>query len=115
VISQRLVRLTCPHCRDVEVIAPRIREALGVGADEVFHIGRGCTQCEGLGVHKRQAVYEMLVMSQRLRELVVPGAEADTIHRVAVEEGMRPITQAAVALARTGAISLAEVWRVRAD
>lgn len=115
VISQRLVRLTCPHCRDVEVIAPRIREALGVAADEVFHIGRGCTQCEGLGVHKRQAVYEMLVMSQRLRELVLPGAEADTIHRVAVEEGMRPITQAAVALARTGAISLAEVWRVRAD
>ena len=67
------------------------------------------------GVYKRQAVYEFLVMSPRLRELVVPGAEADTIHRVAVEEGMRPITQAAVALARSGAISLAEAWRVRAD
>ncbi len=115
VISQRLVRLTCPHCREVEAIDPHVREALGVGADEVFHHGRGCSQCEGLGVYKRQAVYELLVMSPRLRELVVPGAEADTIHRIAVEEGMRPITQAAVALARNGAISLAEAWRVRAD
>ena len=92
-----------------------MREPLGVGSDEVFHRGRGCSQCEGLGVHRRQAVYELLVMSPRLRELIMPGAEADTIHRVAVEEGMRPITQAAVALARSGAISLAEAWRVRAD
>lgn len=115
VMSQRLVRLTCANCREVEQVPARIREALGVGADEVFHAGRGCAQCEGLGVHGRRAVYELLVMSPRLRELVVPGAEADTIHRVAVEEGMVPITQAAVALARSGEISLSEAWRVRAD
>lgn len=115
VISQRLVRLTCPHCREVEAVDAHVRDWLGVGADEVFHRGRGCNQCEGLGVHGRRAVYELLVVTPRLRELIVPGAEADAIHRVAVEEGMRPITQAAVALARSGAISLAEVWRVRAD
>ncbi len=115
VMSQRLVRITCPHCREVEQVPARIREALGVGADEVFHTGRGCARCEGLGVHGRRAVYELLVMSPRLRELVVPGAEADSIHRVAVEEGMVPITQAAVALARSGEISLSEAWRVRAD
>lgn len=114
VMSQRLVRLTCAHCREVEQVPARIREALGVDAEEVFHAGRGCARCEGLGVHGRRAVYELLVMSQRLRELVVPGAEADTIHRVAMEEGMVPITQAAVALARSGEISLAEAWRVRA-
>jgi type IV pilus assembly protein PilB len=115
VISQRLVRLTCPHCRAVEAVDPHVREALGVRLDEVFHHGLGCSQCEGLGVFRRQAVYELLVMSPQLRELVVPGAEADVIHRVAVEEGMRPLTEAAVTLARRGAISLAEVWRVRAD
>ena len=115
VMSQRLVRLTCPHCRQVEDAPAHMRELLGVGADEVFHAGRGCSQCEGLGVHGRRAVYELLVMSPRLRTLVVPGAEADRIHQVAIEDGMVPITQAAVALARTGAISLAEAWRVRAD
>jgi type IV pilus assembly protein PilB len=68
-----------------------------------------------LGVYGRQAVYELLMMTPRLRELVVPGAEADAIHRVAMEEGMTPITQAAVNMARSGAIALAEAWRVRAD
>lgn len=115
VMSQRLVRLTCPHCREVEQVSSHIREALGVGRDEIFHKGRGCVHCEGLGVHGRQAVYELLVMSPRLRTLVVPGAEADTIHQVAVEEGMVPITRAAVALARSGEVALSEAWRVRAD
>ncbi len=115
VMSQRLVRLTCPHCREVETVDPHVRETLGVGADEVFYIGRGCNHCEGLGVYKRQAVYELMMVTPRIRELIVPGAEADAIHSAAVEEGMVPITQAAVTLARSGAISLKEAWRVRAD
>lgn len=115
VMSQRLVRLNCPHCKGPEEVSVHVREALGVGPDETFHKGRGCAQCEGLGVRGRRAVYELLVMSARLRELIVPGAMADAIHRAAVEEGMTPITQAAVALARNGEISLMEAWRVRAD
>jgi type IV pilus assembly protein PilB len=115
VMSQRLVRLTCEHCRELEAVDPHIRGVLGVAPEEAFHIGRGCSHCEGLGVHKRRAVYEFMVVSPRIQSLIVPGAEADTIHRVAIEEGMVPITQAAVALAREGLISLAEAWRVRAD
>mgnify|MGYP003296041132 CR=1 FL=1 len=115
VISQRLVRLTCAHCREPEPVDAHMREELGVGREEVFHMGRGCSHCDGLGVHKRCAVYELLVLSPRLRKLIVPGAEAGAIHDIAIEEGMVPITQAAVALARSGAISLAEAWRVRAD
>jgi type IV pilus assembly protein PilB len=115
VMSQRLVRLTCTHCREVEQVDPGIREGLGVAADEVFFAGRGCSHCEGLGVHRRQAVYELMVLDARVRALVVPGADADALHRAALEGGMTPITEAAVALARQGAISLAEAWRVRAD
>jgi type IV pilus assembly protein PilB len=115
VMSQRLVRLTCIHCREVEQVDPRVREDLGVGADEVFYAGRGCSHCEGLGVHKRQAVYELMVMNARLRALIEPGADADALHRTALEDGMTPITQAALALARQGTISLAEAWRVRAE
>jgi type IV pilus assembly protein PilB len=114
-MSQRLVRLTCPHCREPEQVDPRVREGLGVGADEPFFAGRGCSHCEGLGVRGRQAVYELMVMNAGLRALVVPGVDADALHRAAIEDGMTPITQAAVALARQGAISLAEAWRVRAD
>lgn len=115
VMSQRLVRLICPHCREVERIDRHMRECLGVADDEVFHIGSGCNHCEGLGVYKRQAVYELMIVTPKIRSLIVHGAEADTIHTAAVEDGMVPITQAAVRLARSGAISLAEAWRVRAE
>jgi len=115
VMSQRLVRLTCQHCRQPETVDAHTRELLGVAPDEEFFIGAGCPQCEGLGVHKRQAVYELLVISPALRKLIVADAEADSIHELAIKEGMTPITQAAVRLAREGRISLAEAWRVRAD
>ncbi|MBW8366421.1 MAG: GspE/PulE family protein [Arenimonas sp.] len=115
VMSQRLVRLTCTHCAEVEPVDAHVRGVLGVGPDEVFHHGVGCSHCDGLGVHKRRAVYEMMVVTPNIQSLIVPGAEADTIHRVAMQEGMVPITQAAVQLAREGLISLAEAWRVRAD
>jgi len=115
VMSQRLVRLTCAHCREVEPVDAHVRALLGVGLDEVFHVGRGCSRCEGLGVYGRQAVYELMLASPRLQALIVPGAEADALHRAAIADGMTPITQAAVRMAREGRISLAEAWRVRAD
>ena len=115
VMSQRLVRLTCTHCKDVEEVDPHIRESLGVGPEEVFQAGRGCSHCEGLGMFKRRAVYEFMVITPRIQSLIVPGAEADKIHATAIEEGMVPLTQAAVNLARQGLISLTEAWRVRAD
>ncbi len=115
VISQRLVRLTCKHCRVEEPVDLHMRGELGVGANEVFYTGRGCHHCDGLGVFRRQAVYELMVISPRLRQLIVPGADTDALHAAAIAEGMVTITQAAIILARSGAISLAEAWRVRAD
>ena len=115
VMAQRLVRLNCTHCLDVEEVAPHIREQMGVGPDEEFKAGRGCRHCDGLGVHRREAVYELLEITQAIRQLIVPGAEADSIHQAALKQGMVPITEAAVAMARSGRISLTEAYRVRAD
>jgi len=115
VMAQRLARLTCTHCREIEQVAAHVRETLGVRPDEVFHVGRGCSHCEGLGVKKRRAVYELMLVTPAIQKLIVPGADADLIHRTAMAEGMTPLTQAAVQLARSGAISLMEAWRLRAD
>ena len=62
VMSQRLVRLTCATAATSEAVDPHVRAVLGVGPDEVFHVGRGCSHCDGLGVHKRRAVYELMVV-----------------------------------------------------
>jgi type IV pilus assembly protein PilB len=115
VMAQRLARLTCEHCREIEQGHPHVRATLGVAPEETFYIGRGCSQCEGLGVKRRRAVYELMVITPAIQKLIEPGAEADEIHRTAIEEGMISLTQAAVQLARSGAISLAEAWRLRSD
>lgn len=115
VMSQRLVRLICEHCRGVETVHQHIREFFAVADSEVFYVGAGCAHCEGLGVHKRRAVYELMIITPCLQALIVPGAQADEINRVAIAQGMVPITQAALKLARAGVISLSEAWRVRAD
>jgi type IV pilus assembly protein PilB len=115
VMAQRLVRLTCAHCREIENAPAAMRQHLGVAPEEVFYRGRGCPRCEGLGVQRRTAVYELMMMTPAIRALIVPGAEADRIHNQAVADGMVPLTASALALARAGRISLEEVWRVRAE
>ena len=115
VMAQRLVRLTCANCAMPEEPTEHLRSIMGVGPDEAFTIGRGCHACNGLGVFRRSAVYELMEITPALRRLIVPGAEADRIHEAALAEGMVPITQHALQLARAGRISLAEAYRVRAD
>ncbi len=115
VMAQRLVRLTCERCKEPEAVPAHVRAYFGLAEGEVFHKGRGCTHCDGLGIKFRKAVYELLVVSPKVQELIVAGAEAEKIQQVAVAEGMRPLTQAALAMARRGEISLMEAWRVRAE
>lgn len=115
VMAQRLVRLTCNHCKEPEQVDPHILQFYNLSNDEVFFQGRGCSHCDGLGIKHRKAIYELMVISKDIQELIVKGAEADKIHQLAVSEGMRPLTQAAIDLARKGDISLHEAWRVRSE
>ena len=115
VLSQRLTRRNCPHCLAPETVPPHWREALQIGADEVFYRGSGCSRCEGLGVRGRVAVYELMIVTPAIRRLIQPHCEADAIQEVALREGMTSITHNAVELARKGIISFNEAFRLRAD
>lgn len=93
---------------------PRIRFAdgpylTGIDLEAWTTLGDGTTEATW------QEARQLLVVTPKIRTLIVPGAEADAIHAAAIEGGMVPITQAAVRLARSGAISLTEAWRARAD
>ncbi len=115
VMAQRLVKLTCIHCKEPEVVPAHILKTFKIDASEHFFKGRGCSHCDGLGIKYRKAVYELMVVSDQIQELIVPGAEADKIQRIAIAEGMRPLTQAGIDMARRGEISLQEAWRVRSE
>jgi type IV pilus assembly protein PilB len=114
-MSQRLVRKVCPACREATTPDPRIAGLLGVPADATVWKGRGCAQCEGLGVRGRAAAYELMVTSPGILPLIHAGAEADRIHATAVAEGMVPLTATAAAMAMRGEIALEEAFRARTD
>ncbi|MDX2299928.1 MAG: GspE/PulE family protein [Xanthomonadaceae bacterium] len=115
VIAQRLVRHICPHCRESDPGDPHLRDVMQARPEDTFWRGRGCARCDGLGVHGRTAVHELLVVNDAIRQQIVPGADADRIHGIAVAAGMTPLTTLAMALARSGEISLAEAYRVRTE
>lgn len=115
VLAQRLVRRNCPHCLEPEEVDPAVQEVLGVEKDEIFYRGRGCDLCNNTGFSDRIAVYELLVVTQGIRDMITPGVSAEAIEKEAVKEGMVPLTQEALQLARQRAIPLAEVYRIRLE
>lgn len=115
VLAQRLVRRNCPHCLEPEQVPEHVRRAFGLSADEVFYVGRGCEYCHGKGFAGRIAAYELLEVTPALRALIQPAVAAQAIEQQAIADGMRPLTQSALALARDRLISLGEVYRVRLE
>jgi type IV pilus assembly protein PilB len=113
VLAQRLVRLNCPHCSAPEAVEPMVRKVLGVADDEVFYRGKGCDYCDNTGYAGRMAVYELLQVTPTLREQVTTGVTSTRLQDQAIQEGMVPLTQNALAQARQRKIPLSEVYRVR--
>ncbi|HEY9036162.1 MAG TPA: GspE/PulE family protein [Pseudomonadales bacterium] len=113
VLAQRLVRLNCAHCKEQEAVDPLVRKMMKVSEDEVFWKGKGCGLCHDTGYHGRRAVYELLSVTPVLRRSIVEGANVETIEQQAIADGMTPLTQCALDLARAGETSLEEVYRIR--
>ncbi len=115
VMAQRLVRVNCPECREVEPADEQVRHALGVAEDETFFRGTGCQACQFTGYRGRQAVCELLEVTPTIADLIGQGATAQQIRNAAVEDGMHPLTENALTLARRGLTSLEEVFAVRLE
>ncbi|MFM8610630.1 MAG: GspE/PulE family protein [Burkholderiaceae bacterium] len=111
ILAQRLVRLNCPHCRAEETVDPLVRRNLGVDERETFWHSVGCEQCHHTGFKGRQAIYELMRMNPALQSKVDDGVPADVYREIAVADGMVGLPTNGVELARTGAVSLAEVYR----
>jgi type IV pilus assembly protein PilB len=112
VVAQRLVRRLCHSCRR-ETTVPAA--ALDAGADSApvnVYEAVGCDRCSGTGYRGRIGLFEVMVMSDEIRALVVTGTSADRIAAVAVEQGMTTLRQEGLATVADGETSLAEVGRV---
>lgn len=113
VLAQRLVRRLCLHCR-VPFEPPQAlvdRLGLPTGPGTCYYTAVGCRLCHA-GYRGREGVFELMVVSERLRGLLSRGAEAGEVFRVAVDEGMVPLRSAGLEKAAAGVTSLEEVLRV---
>lgn len=89
IISQRLVRLICPHCRESYDPSPEEFAVLGMEQDPSvkFYRGTGCPLCFGTGYRGRTGVFEILVLNRRLRTLITASATHDEVQRAVDETG----------------------------
>lgn len=97
VMAQRLVRVLCPHCKRA--------------AGDAFE-ALGCTDCRHSGYQGRAGVYEIMLMSETLKALVTPGADAQALRRLAIEQGMCSLRMAGLQKVEAGLTTMAEVLRV---
>jgi type II secretory ATPase GspE/PulE/Tfp pilus assembly ATPase PilB-like protein len=112
VVSQRLVRKLCPNCRNEAAPTAEERSELGVGrsAPVTIYHPSGCKHCSEMGYLGRRAIYEVLPMTDEIRELI--GGSTKKIHDLAVEEGMVTLKQDGYRLVLSGDTSLEEIRRV---
>jgi type IV pilus assembly protein PilB len=116
VLAQRLARVVCSSCKEPVEVPVQALVELGVDAEEArtvtcFH-GTGCPQCSGTGYRGRVALYEVMPMSEELRELVLAGASANEIKRTAINVGMMTLRQSGLLKLKQGMTTMEEVLRV---
>jgi type IV pilus assembly protein PilB len=114
VVAQRLARVLCPHCKRRTVVSREVLEEAGfrVGTDVEAYEPVGCQRCHGSGYHGRMGIYSVMVMSERIKEMVVNLASEAEVASVAIEEGMLTLRQAGMEKVRSGLTSVQEVSRV---
>ena len=105
VLAQRLVRTICRHCRTV-VASPE-----GPAAPAGFR-GNGCAECNGSGYRGRVGIYELLLMKDELRTLLIEKADANVLRNQAVQLGMRTLYQDGWDKVARGVTTREEVLRV---
>ncbi|SCX38635.1 general secretion pathway protein E [Nitrosospira sp. Nsp1] len=116
IAAQRLVRLLCTHCAveerpDERLIAESGIDRAGAGTFR-FRTGKGCGQCRGSGYRGRNAIAEMLVLNDEIRELIVAREPIRRIKEAAKRSGTRFLREAALAMVMKGQTSLQEANRV---
>jgi type IV pilus assembly protein PilB len=115
VLAQRLVRKICANCRTEFTPAPEVCMELGLSPQEAaakkFFYGKGCEKCNNTGYKGRMGIYELLVMNDTLREMVVAEASLDDFRNQARKFGMRTLRETGMTMIHNGQSSIEEVLR----
>jgi type IV pilus assembly protein PilB len=115
ICAQRLVRRICTHCPEDLETPPQMLIQVGFAPDEVKGLrvrrGRGCERCNNTGYKGRVGLFEVLLFSDEIRDMILSGASSIELKRKAMEEGMVSLRMSGLQKIREGATTLEEVLR----
>src|SRR2546428_9198432 len=116
VMAQRLVRNICPNCTVEQKVEADYLRRIGFPAADIESAkvwrGAGCEDCRQLGYQGRQGIYELLILNEALRPLILNRAASSTIAQKAIEQGMRTLRVDGWNKVKAGRTTIEEVLRV---
>jgi type II secretory ATPase GspE/PulE/Tfp pilus assembly ATPase PilB-like protein len=112
VIGQRLLRKICVECKEAYHPTPAMLKNLNIPDDAVLYRGKGCPSCKYTGYKGRTGVFEVLVVDDTIKELVISKSSSDTIKRAATENGMTVMHEDAIKKVLLGVTTLEEALDV---
>ena len=114
IVAQRLVRALCTNCKkEVEVpVLSLNKDIRSILKGERIYKSDGCKRCNFTGYMGRTGIYSVLIVSNKIREMILEGKSVDVINDVAREEGMRTLLEAGAYKVAEGITSLEELYRV---
>jgi general secretion pathway protein E len=114
ILAQRLVRVICPDCKaplTSEESQTEARLIFGQAAPQLY-AGQGCSACAHTGFQGRSGIYELLLVDEAMRQLILKRSDAGTLRQAAIQQGMQTLAADGWAKVAQGLTSIQEVLRV---
>ena len=114
ILAQRLVRMICPYCKEKDTSTASREELalLGIDAEAGLYRGKGCEKCAFTGYRGRSGVFELLMVDEEIRKLILRNADANELRQMARRQGMKTILEDGIAKVRGGITTLSDLFRV---
>ncbi|WP_244148911.1 GspE/PulE family protein [Desulfonatronum thioautotrophicum] len=116
IMAQRLVRLLCGHCKEPLIPEPDLLLRYGLGDPDaplpLLFMPTGCDHCGHTGYRSRTAIFELMIITDEIRELILRNKSTTAIRNLAMEQGMTLLRRDGWSKVQTGETSIEEVLRV---
>ncbi|HER43656.1 MAG TPA: hypothetical protein ENO08_04270 [Candidatus Eisenbacteria bacterium] len=113
ILAQRLVRKLCAKCKNKVEIHPEAQRELGLADEPPFDIYEavGCPSCSGTGYSGRLGLYEVMPISEEIRQMILDRCSSSEIKATAVRDGMLTLRTDGIVKLKAGITSLEEVLK----
>lgn len=119
VLAQRLIRTLCPSCREPYKVSDEEKKVLSLKQEEYqnleFYKAKGCPDCSSTGFKGRIGIFELLIMTDEIREMLLNNIPSSMIYQKARELGLRTLKEDGLEKLKRGYTTIQEVMRVTQD